>query len=176
PLGELGERGGAPWVLHHPRKGTVIEGQASRGSGAKDGLVDITMEMYRRQVGGASRQRRLITPSRFEETPERLLIELAADGTDYAVLEETVVDDFTANWEYLRIVLEDADAKSTRQQLLDAWPVDFPKPAQQTLWRWLDRALEEQRVCRDGTGRRRKPYRYWLPHKEEEWKQDPLHE
>jgi hypothetical protein len=31
-------------------------------------------------------------------------------------------------------------------------------------------------VCRDGSGRRNDPFRYWLAQKEEAWKQDPWHE
>lgn len=72
-------------------------------------------------------------------------------------------------------VLEDADQKATRAELLADWPADIPKPTPLSLWRWLDRALEEKRVGRDGTGRKRKPFRYWLPHKEAEWANDPMH-
>ena len=175
PLRDLSERGLATLVLHHPKKGQTLEGQASRGSGAKDGLVDITMEMTKVRERGGDRRRRLISPSRFEETPPRLLFEMQADGTDYLVLDETQDDEFAANWEFLRMVLEDAEAKATRLKLLADWPADFPKPAPPTLWRWLDRAVEEKRVCRDGTGRKRKPYRYWLPQKEAEWAADPMH-
>jgi len=40
----------------------------------------------------------------------------------------------------------------------------------------LLRAVASGEVCRDGTGRRNEAYRYWLPQKEEEWKQDPWYE
>jgi hypothetical protein len=43
-----------------------------------------------------------------------------------------------------------------------------------TLRRWLERAVEEGLVRRDGGGRRDSPYRYWLPESEARWRQDPL--
>ena len=42
-----------------------------------------------------------------------------------------------------------------------------------TLWRWLDRAVSQGLVCREGAGRKNDPYRYWLAEQEEQWLQDP---
>ena len=66
-------------------------------------------------------------------------------------------------------VLEDADQRLTRRQLLKHWPQDFPAPDETTLWRRLDRAVH------DGTGRKNAPYRYCLPAKAEAWRADPVH-
>jgi hypothetical protein len=38
-----------------------------------------------------------------------------------------------------------------------------------TLYRWLERAIAQGRVQRDGRGRKRDPYRYWLPEQLAEW-------
>ena len=72
-------------------------------------------------------------------------------------------------------VLEDADQRLTRRQLLKHWPQDFPAPDETTLWRWLDRAVRDGRILRDGTGRKNAPYRYCLPAKAEAWRADPVH-
>lgn len=175
PLRELTDRGLASLILHHPRKGVCLEGQAARGSGALDAFVDITIEMNQVRGVGCGRRRRLSSLSRFEETPRRLLIELNDQGTEYVVLDEPEDPEFLANWDYLRMVLEDAKAKATRQELLADWPADFPKPAPATLWRWLDRAVADKLVERTGDGRSGNPFCYWLPAKQEEWSKDPLH-
>jgi hypothetical protein len=56
------------------------------------------------------------------------------------------------------------------------WPPDFPKPADVTLGRWLDRARDLGQVVQQGTGKKSDPFRYALAGKEEEWKKDPLYE
>jgi len=40
----------------------------------------------------------------------------------------------------------------------------------------LSRALEGKLIASEGTGRKRDPFRYWLPQREEVWKQDPLYQ
>jgi hypothetical protein len=83
-------------------------------------------------------------------------------------------EEFTHNWERLRAVLEDAPQKLTRKQVLERWPADFPVPDASTLWRWLERAVGQRLVLRQGAGRSNDPYRYWLLGMEEEWRRDPL--
>ena len=72
-------------------------------------------------------------------------------------------------------MFEDAHDKLTRKEILRGWPDDSLKPLPMTLWRWLDRAVREKLVLQDGLGRKRKPFRYWLPGKEKIWQLDPLH-
>jgi hypothetical protein len=45
PLQALANQGLAAWLLHHPAKGKGADGQASRGSIALPGFVDILLEM-----------------------------------------------------------------------------------------------------------------------------------
>jgi hypothetical protein len=71
-------------------------------------------------------------------------------------------------------VLEDAERKLCRRDILNEWPADQPKPDDGTLWRWLDQALAAGTVRREGTGRKNDPYRYWLPGQEELWALDPF--
>jgi hypothetical protein len=175
-LQRLTELGMAVLVLHHPRKGEPAAGQAARGSGALTGHVDIIIEMsWFARPYEDDRRRRLLAFSRFDATPRRRLIELNDAGTDYVVHGDYVSDDFLENWQVLQGMFEEAHNKLSRAQILATWPDDYPKPHRSTLWRWLDRALKEGRIHRDGNGRRTRPFRYWLVGQEARWKHDPLH-
>ncbi len=76
----------------------------------------------------------------------------------------------------MRLVLEDAKNKLSSEKILAAWPADFSCPAPKTLWRWLDRAVKTGLVCRDSSGKRSEPFRYWLAEKEAQWQQDPMYQ
>jgi RecA-family ATPase len=174
PLQQLTAEGLSVLVLHHPKKGEASPGQAARGSGALTGYVDIIVEMnWHGMPHSDDRRRRLTGFSRHQQTPRRKLIELNAEGTDYLVHGDFQADDFVRDWPVLLGVLEDAERKLTRKQILEDWPADFPKPAPITLWNWLDRCVKERLVLRDGTGRRHSPFRYWLPGQEAKWAADP---
>jgi hypothetical protein len=176
PLGALTRAGMAITMAHHPGKGERPIGLAARGSTALLAHVDISIEM--RHPGGdpLTRRRRLLAVSRYAETPRRLLLELNADATDYHTLTDDPTDDFATNWDPLRGVLEEAPQKLTRRDILDEWPTDFEKPGITALRGWLDRAVAVGMVVCEGSGRKRDPFRYWLPQREAVWKQDPLYE
>jgi hypothetical protein len=174
PLQSLTRFGVGVLILHHPRKGPTVAGQAARGTGALTGAVDILLELE--LMGGAAdddRRRRLTGYSRHRSTPRRLVIELTADGADYVSLGDYAGHEFEDNWRVLVGVLEDATKKLTRAEILAQWPADFAKPVGMTLWRWLDQAVREGRVRMEGTGRRNEPFKYWLDGMEDVWKSDP---
>ena len=114
------------------------------------------MLLLSRRPADDDRRLRLTALSRHEETQRHLVIELTADGADYQSLGDFAPDPFGQGLEVLHGVLEDADQRLTRRQLLKHWPQDFPAPDETTLWRRLDRAVH------DGTGRKNAPYRYCL--------------
>ena len=147
----------------------------ARGSGALSGSVDILLELRAcvNVAAAGDRRRRLSGFSRHRTTPERLLIELNPEGTDYASLGEDTGNEFDANWQVLSGVLEDTNKKLTRDQILELWPADFVKPKKITLWRWLDKAVTDGRVLVEGTGRRKSPFKYWLKGIEAKWATDP---
>jgi hypothetical protein len=163
-------------LLHHPRRAPSAPGLSSRGSIALPGFADILLELQRYPPAEAGNRRRLLLAfSRDPQTPPRRLLELNADGTDYVCLEEEEGDDeFALGWRALRLVLEDARSKLTRADVLEQWPPDFPRPGAVTLWRWLERASAEGRVCRSGSGRRHDAFRYWLPGREGALREDPM--
>ncbi len=175
PLQRLTTLGLSVLVLHHPKKGEAAAGQAARGSGALSGYVDILIEMgWHGRPSEDDRRRRLLAYSRHRETPRRRVLELTADGTDYVSRGDVHEDEFDEGWQVLRGVLEDAAHKLTRREVLRQWPQDFRAPDETTLWRWLDRAVNDGRVRRDGSGRKNAPFRYWLPGQEEKWASDPF--
>jgi hypothetical protein len=168
PLQRLATAGMSVLLPHHPRKGKTMAGQAARGSGALPGFVDIIIEMgYYALPDDLDRRRRLVAFSRHEQTPRHLLIELCADGTDYAVLQSGVEASFGEGWQAGLDVLTAARIKLTRQEIMDRWSNDYAKPDATTLWRWLSRAVAQGIVRQEGTGRPHDPFRYWLPALEE---------
>ena len=81
PLHAITEVGAALLLVHHPRKGDAREGQASRGSGALPGLVDVILELRRFDPARPEDRRRTLTAySRFDETPGEMVIELTDGG------------------------------------------------------------------------------------------------
>lgn len=169
PLRSLTHEGMSVLLIHHPAKGAQPAGQAARGSGALASFTDINMEMSWYTCGDVGdRRRRILAFSRHEESPRQLVIELNEAGDDYIVHGDFSSDEFTQNWERLRLVLQDARGKRTRRALREEWPEDFPCPHDSTLLRWLQRAVAAGLVCQEGTGRRSDPLRYWLPNREAE--------
>jgi hypothetical protein len=173
PLRRLTREGMSVLLTHHPRKDGSAPGRAARGSGVFGGFPDICIEMGHPGGDQATRRRFLRALSRFDDTPRRCLIELNPDATDYTRCPDTGDDDFQNNWDVILMVLEDAHHPLTRREILTAWPEDFPKPADTTLWRWLTRSAELGWAKREGSGKKDDPFRYWLPIMEEKWKTDP---
>jgi hypothetical protein len=174
PLRRLTAAGMSVGMLHHPRR---QDGRSARGSGAILGFADVLIEMsWRKGADDGTRVRRLRAWSRYQGTPGDVLMELNADGTDYqVVVEGKEIEDagVFALPEGLRLILETADYKRTRKQIIDDWLPDFlPAPDSGTLSRWLVQAVESGQVKRDGTGRRNDPFRYWLPTQEEKWRKE----
>jgi hypothetical protein len=168
PLQRLTTDGVSVLLPHHPRKGKTVAGQASRGSGALPGFVDIIIEMgYYSHPDDLDRRRRLVAFSRHDQTPRHLLIELLPDGTDYVVLQSGVDAAFGESWQAVLQVLTRACTKQTRHEILENWPDGYDRPDSTTLWRWLGRAVAQGVVRQEGAGHSSDPFRYWLPAREE---------
>jgi hypothetical protein len=120
--------------------------------------------------------RLLGTVRRYPATPAEVVVALAADGTDYALVADADAgaESFAAGWPVLRQVLEDAGHRPTRKQVLANWPDDHPAPGKSHLAEWLERAVGSGLAARGGSGRKRDPYRYWLPGREDELRDDEL--
>jgi hypothetical protein len=174
PLQRLASRGLSVLALHHPAKHDKGDGPSGRGSGALLGCADILIEMrWFRRPTDTDRRRRLLALSRFDDTPRELVIELNADGTDYQASGSFADEEFAAHWHLLEGLLRQTDRKLSREEILTAWPAE-ERPDAGTVYRWLRRAVQEGRLRQDGLGKRKDPFRYWLPENEERWRKDPL--
>jgi hypothetical protein len=105
-----------------------------------------------------------------------LVIELTADGTDYLSRGQSHDEEFREHWLQLLPLFESAPGKLTRRQLRTCLPVGRGAPSDLTLYRWLERAVAEGLLSRDGTGHCMSPFRYWLPAREAEWLKEPLYQ
>src|SRR5207248_10383132 len=77
-------------VVRHERKGGGDVGDAARGSSAFGGAVDVVVSIRRVDGNDAGRSRVLHSLSRFDETPDRLVIEWTEDGYQALGSEEAV--------------------------------------------------------------------------------------
>jgi hypothetical protein len=136
--------------------------------------VDIAIEMRHAGPDLDTRARRFFCLSRHAATPRHFLFELNAAGTDYVPVADAADEDFHRHWDTLRMVLDDAPQKLTRQDILDEWPPDFPKPAPATLWKRLTHAVQTNLILTEGTGRKADPFRYWLPTSEPRWREQSI--
>ncbi|MFL5339105.1 MAG: AAA family ATPase [Gemmataceae bacterium] len=163
PLRRLASEGHAVLLLHHPRK---AQGHDPRGSGAIAGLMDILIQMDGSPNEAAHPNRRwLRARGRIDGVVAERLIELNAEHTDYQAV-DAAVEDFTDGIGVIEWVLRDAFEKYDRKDILDNWPEMRDKPHPTSLWRWLEQAVGEGRIHRDGEGRPNKPFRYWLRSRE----------
>lgn len=176
PLRRFKEAGVCLVLVHHPRKGATAAGQTARGTGALAGHADVVLEMHLCRNAAPGDRRRLLTAhSRFDLTPRSLVLELDPEATDYRNLGEGDPEEFLRSWPVLRMLLEDAERKLSRAELLKTWPPDHPRPVPSTLYQWLQRAVALNLVQREGSGRKCDPFRYWLRYVADTWReQDPI--
>ena len=80
PLQEAAAKGLAVCITRHERKGGGEVGESGRGSSAFGGAVDIILSIRRADGNVRPTVRVIESLSRFEETPDKLVIELTPDG------------------------------------------------------------------------------------------------
>jgi hypothetical protein len=80
PLQIAAAGGIAVLTISHDRKGGGAPGDARRGSSAYAGAVDVLCGLRRPDGNGPRNRRLLVAVSRFDGTPEEVLIELRDDG------------------------------------------------------------------------------------------------
>jgi hypothetical protein len=170
PLRALTAAGAGVLVNHHPAKVSRAVGRAARRSRALAAYADVIIEMsWFSRPTDDDRRRVLAGFSRHPDTPRRRVIELTADGTDYADLGDFDAAELTDEGRALLGVLVGATDRLTRPEILAAWPPPGRKPDPVTLWRWLARGVSAGTIRRSGRGRKADPFVYWLAGKEREW-------
>jgi hypothetical protein len=111
---------------------------------------------------GDDRQRLLLAWSRHDETPRRVLVELSASGTDYAVLPGGADEPNDELQRVLEELLRDP-AGLTVREIVDRWPPGRERPSVRGLRDRLWELLVIGRLERSGRGDRFSPYRFFVP-------------
>jgi hypothetical protein len=155
PLVEVAREGLAVLLVAHARKGGGQEGEAVRGSSALAGSADIILELER--VGdGSPLQRKLLSLSRYTQTPGALVVEhdphvggwsVVGEGTDRGDASDIasrakVLGALSYEQEATRVDLE-AQIGSSRE-----WDGT------------LKQLIASSQVVRLGDGKKGDPYRY----------------
>jgi putative DNA primase/helicase len=162
PLNMLTAQGTSVLVIAHPKKGDAGEGQATRGTGAIGGYVDIILEMRRYDAPTKDDTRRVLTAySRWDETPPELVIALDRESGVYTV-EGTKADARTED--RLSVLLEMLPVEGvgkTPAELRSEWVDErITRPSEKTIRRDLDTAVTTGRVKSSGVGTKNNPVRY----------------
>jgi hypothetical protein len=147
----------AIFLLRHERKGGGDVGDSGRGSSAFAGAVDVVLRLRRPEGAARPGVRMLESLSRFDQTPDTLVIELTDTG--YVALGDT---EAVAAEEARAAVLEAAPA-SESEALREA-DLLLAADVKRTVGQGAIREhLDAGRLCRAGEGKRGDPFRYWRP-------------
>jgi len=159
PLVQATRTGLAVLLVVHTRKGGGEDGEGIRGSSALAGAADIILELDRVQ-GAPPRQRKLLSLSRYPQTPGVLVIEHDATTGAWSVIGEGAdrgdareITDRAALMAAL-----DHDETLTRQELEQA--MGSPERQWHTT---IERLIETGAVIKTGAGKKGDPYRYKKP-------------
>ncbi len=112
-------------------------------------------------------RRQIIALSRKPETPERLAYEWNPATGQFSALTDPRTLQFEENWALLRGILQKRKQAVTHKELLKDWPADQARPSESALYEWLNRAFEEKRLRREGSGTRPNPWRYRLENEDD---------
>jgi hypothetical protein len=155
PLQAAATTGLAVAVLRHERKSGGDVGDSARGSSAFTGAVDIVLSL--RRAEGASRPtiRHLHALSRFDETPDLVVIELTPDG--YVALgTETAVAEAEA-----RTAMLDAAPNNEADAMTEAELLMAARVKRTNGQKVIAELLGAGCLVRVGAGKKGDPYRYW---------------
>jgi hypothetical protein len=165
PLQEAAAKGLAVVITRHERKGGGEVGESARGSSAFGGAVDVIMSVRRHQGEGHPTVRIIESLSRFDETPDKLVVELTEDGYrsrgDASAFAER--EALTAIGELLLAKEENA---MTTAEVLDKLKEHDVKRTVAT--EALAKLTSVGTIRRVGKGQRGSPYRYYKPLSEDE--------
>ncbi len=145
-------------VIGHERKSGGNVGDAGRGSSAFGGEVDIIASIKRPEGSTRPTIREIHTLSRFDQTPEKLVVELTdkgyrALGSDAAVAEEE------AREAILEVLPNTREKAITEKELLAKVKEDGVNRT--TAQAAMNGMLADEVIFRCGKGVKGDPYRYW---------------
>gem|GEM_PF-2591094 len=148
-------------LMHHPARNRVRAGQMVHDR-VLAAYADILIDMRKPPGDPCTRRRRFLGTGRYPDTPQRLLAEMNADGTDDLLRADDQPED-SAVLDTLCAVLRESPTPPTRDEILARWPGGAAAaPTAHTLWRWLSRGVEMGLLVRSGAGKKKEPFRYAL--------------
>lgn len=166
PLQEAVAAGIAVILVWHERKGGGDVSDAGRGSSSGGGAVDIILLLRRR--GGKSRRttRSIKALSRFDETPEDLVVDLTPDG--YVALGQPSEAEALEAQESILAVAPHTEEDAKSVEALSA-----AANLKSTTGRRIINALcQSGKLVRLGGGRKGDPHRFWGPQPSKAQKSD----
>ena len=144
-------------VLRHERKSGGDVGESGRGSSAFAGAVDIVLRLKRGDGNTRGSIRVIDTLSRFDETPETLVIDLTEAG--YVGLgDEPALALHEAKAAIMAAAPETEAGAVATDPLIEAAKVK-PTVGKEA----LKQLAEHGALARTGGGKKGSPYRYWRP-------------
>ena len=168
PLQEAAARGLAVLFCRHERKGGGEVGESGRGSSAFGGAVDVILSLRRVEGNVRPTVRVIESLSRFDETPDKLVVELSDRGGYHALGDSAAFAETEATSAIVDVLPTTAEKAATTAEVLDKLAERGVKRT--TATEALARLADAGTVKRVGEGRRGDPYRYFRPVFEE--KQD----
>jgi putative DNA primase/helicase len=152
-----GAHGLAVTVSRHDRKSGGEVGESARGSSAFGGAVDIILSL-RRVEGNSPNVRIIESLSRYDETPDKLVIELV-NGVYITHGTEEAVASARARTAILEAIPFSEDAALATDELFEA--VKEQRVKRTTFNDVLKTLVKEEQVIRVGPGKKNNPHRYW---------------
>ena len=144
PLNAIVESHIGVLLIHHFRKSGGSDGTAARGSGALSSFADIIVDFTRLENEGTSTRRVLKALSRFDETPQEVVIELGELGYDVVgtkadVVKKTKLDTVIA-------VLKGSAREMTAKEILEHWPSEGRKPGLRSINNYIRQLLSNKEI------------------------------
>lgn len=138
PIHQITDAGAAVLLVQHPKKGGANEAQGSRGSGALPAFVDVIVELGRFNANiCGDRRRKLAAFSRFDETPDKVVIELMDNG--YRLVGTTGDASRVDRQKLIGRILADSANPLTVDEIRERWiEGTIPKPGKRTTQADLD--------------------------------------
>jgi hypothetical protein len=160
PLQEAAAKGLAVGFTRHERKGGGEVGESGRGSSAFGGAVDIILSIRRAEGNTRPTVRVIESLSRFDETPDKLVIELTKDG--YRSLGDASA---FAEKEAMSGIVEllptkEENAMPTADVLDHLKEQDIKRTVANEA---LVKLANSRTIVKIGKGKRGDPYRYYKP-------------
>lgn len=164
PLQEAAARGLGVILTRHERKGGGEVGESARGSSAFGGAVDVILSVRRAEGNVRPTVRVIESLSRFDETPDKLVIELTGQG--YRSLgDATAFAEEEAEGAILETLPSKPENAMVTADVLDKLKEQDIKRTAAT--NALAKLSDAGVVLRVGEGKKGNPYRYYKPASEE---------